>query len=298
MRLDNPLFSIIIASKDRAEKLKHCLGAIHPDDMVAFGSELIIVDNGSSDNSLSAISSFKAKADFPVKILKETKPGLSHCRNTGFSHSKGKLIVFTDDDCYLSQDYLRCADKIFQDTNISFATGKVLLHDPSDCPIMTCKEEKRRVIGLKSLAGIPKIIGANMIIRRSVIKNVGPFDPWFGSGSEFAGDDIDYISRALMKGYTGIYEPSLIVYHHHGRRTVDQIRAQEHYYAKGIGALYCKRILNQDASALNALLFAVSKANHFSLYSLSQEEYKEAMLQGARKYLKQVLNLKKSVSKK
>ncbi len=287
------MFSIIIASKDRAEKLPRCLASINQDDMVKTGSELIIVDNGSKDNSLGIIKKFQADSPFGVKVFIEKKRGLSFCRNTGIKNSKGRIIIFTDDDCYLSKDYLKAAQKIFENEAIAFATGRVLLYDKKDCPIMTCTDKKPRIIDKKSLAGIPKIIGANMIIRKSVINTVGYFDPMFGSGSEFAGDDIDYISRILIKGHKGVYDPALAVYHHHGRKETKMIQNQERYYAKGIGAQYCKRILNRDASALNALLFAISKPNNFSLFKLSQEDYKEEMLQGARQYLKLFLKSRK-----
>ena len=254
--------------------------------MIKTGSELIIVDNGSKDNSLEIIKKFQADSPFDVKVFIEKKKGLALCRNKGIKNSNGSIIIFTDDDCYLYKNYLKAAQKIFENNTISFATGRVLLYDKTDCSIMTCTDTKAKFIDTKSLAGIPKIIGANMIIRKSVINIVGYFDPMFGSGSEFAGDDIDYISRILTKGYKGVYDPALVVYHHHGRKNTKAVQNQERYYAKGIGAQYCKRILNRDASALNALLFAISKSNNFSLFKLSQEEYKEEMLQGARQYLK------------
>ena len=290
------MFSIIIASKDRAEKLPRCLESINQSDMIKTGSELIIVDNGSKDNSLEIIKKFQADSPFDVKIFIEKKKGNSFCCNKGIKNSKGSIIIFTDDDCYFSKNYLQIAQNIFKNEAIAFASGRVLLYDKNDCSIMTCTNTKPKIIDVRSLAGLPKIIGANMIIRKSVIKNTGPFDIMFGPGSEFAGNDIDYISRVLIKGYKGVYDPTLVVYHHHGRKETKVILNQERYYAKGIGAQYCKRILNRDASALNALLFAISKANNFSLFKLSQEEYKEEMLQGARQYLKLFLKSQKNIN--
>lgn len=280
------MFSIIIATKDRKDKLERCLDSINADAMVESGSELILVDNGSTDSSLKIIREFQQKTPFPVSFFQETRKGLSFCRNRGIRNAKGDLVIFTDDDCYMAKDYLKAAKKIFQDNSIGFATGRVALYDKEDCPIMTCNEARTRTIDQKSLSGVPKIIGANLIIRKSVIEKVGWFDILFGSGTWFAGDDIDYISRVLVKGFKGIYDPSIIVYHHHGRKDKDVVQNQERFYAKGIGAQYCKRILSRDASALNALLFAVSKANRFSLFELPQEEYKDEMLKGALEYLR------------
>ncbi|MFH2091933.1 MAG: glycosyltransferase family A protein [Pseudomonadota bacterium] len=294
----DPLFSIIIASKNRASTLKRCLESINADDMADSSSELVIVDNGSEDKSLDIIKNFQASALFPVKLFNEARPGLSFCRNTGILNSVGQIIIFTDDDCYLAKDYLTQAQKTFETTSTSFAAGRVLLHDQTDCPIMTCTDDAPRKIDTRSLVGVPKIIGANMIVRRSVINTVGVFDTLFGSGSLFAGDDIDYISRALIKGFTGVYNPDLVVYHHHGRKDRTTIHHQELFYARGIGACYCKRILNHDAGALNALLFAVSKANQFSLYVTSQDVYKEEMLQGARQYLDLFVNASQKAPRK
>jgi len=86
------------------------------------------------------------------------------------------------------------------------------------------------------------IHGANMAMPRTVVNRVGLFDPRFGAGTNFPGEDCDYIIRAHAAGIRVQYVPDMVILHFHGRR--DKATAQRLFagYMRANGALYIKHL--------------------------------------------------------
>ena len=67
--------------------------------------EIILVNDGSTDNSLSVCENF-AKIDKRIKIFNNTNHGPSYSRNYGISKACGKYLVFIDSDDYVDSDFI------------------------------------------------------------------------------------------------------------------------------------------------------------------------------------------------
>jgi len=93
--------SVIIPTFNSDKCIKPCLNSISAQDYHDF--EVIVVDNGSSDNTVSII-----KADYPHVILIENKENLGACkaRNQGIEISQGEWIMTLDCDVILKKDFL------------------------------------------------------------------------------------------------------------------------------------------------------------------------------------------------
>ena len=124
--------SLIICTKDRGEALRRCLARIDQPELSCVNGELILVDNGSSDNTPEVLAHFKNTAKIKVLIKNEPKPGLGRARNTGLKISSGEIVIFTDDDCYLEQGYFRKALAAFSKGSYQYCGGRILLHDKTD----------------------------------------------------------------------------------------------------------------------------------------------------------------------
>lgn len=84
-------------------------------------------------------------------------------------------------------------------------------------------------------------MGCNMVIHREVFSCIGRFDERFGAGAPFtASEETEYVYRAYLSKIPVIYVPNLIVYHFHGRKTIDVVRKQYSGYSIGNGAMYAK----------------------------------------------------------
>ncbi|WP_163574597.1 glycosyltransferase family 2 protein, partial [Klebsiella pneumoniae] len=71
---------------------------------------------------------------FPVKTAMAEAPGFAHAQNVGLSMSEGELIVFTDDDCYVAEDYLEALLHRFDPRLFQYGMGEVGLVNHDDDP--------------------------------------------------------------------------------------------------------------------------------------------------------------------
>ena len=102
MPIEAPLISIIVCSRDRAESLRGTLISIlEASQHTATSHEVIAVDNGSSDNTAEVIKSFPS-----VLGLSEPTKGRSYAMRKAVEVSRGKVLLFTDDDVDVSTTWI------------------------------------------------------------------------------------------------------------------------------------------------------------------------------------------------
>ena len=144
--MKNINISLIICTRDRGLSIKKCLESISPQEMIEVNGELIVVNNGSTDNTADIIENFKHRSPFPIINVLEPKAGLSNARNSGVIASSGRIIAFTDDDCYPQPDLLREAIVAFDSNRFSYCGGRILLYDNTDAKFACNYEEVFKLI--------------------------------------------------------------------------------------------------------------------------------------------------------
>jgi GT2 family glycosyltransferase len=242
--------SLVISTRNRASQLERCFQAVAQIKSSA-AWELVVIDNGSSDDTSCVIRRFAETVSFPVKTAVELKPGLTNARNLGIRLAQGEIFAFTDDDCYPASDYVDEVIRAFKDPAIGYIGGMVRLFDPEDSRITI--QESTRPIVLKRYGYVPPgcIHGANMAFRRQALADIGGFDTKLGPGARFNCEDTDACARASFAGWEGGYFPGPVVHHHHRRRRKD-IPALRRSYAKGRGAYFAKFLLNRRSAGVYA----------------------------------------------
>lgn len=244
--------SVVVCTRNRGKYLDGMLISLeqlHVPESLEW--EIIFVNNGSSDDTRLILEGFRKNFRIPIKILDEERPGLSHARNTGWQAACGKIIAFTDDDCYPVNSWISQIHHVMNDSTVSYAGGRVLLFDLSDAPITIQTSESKKVFPKGSHIESGNIIGANMAFRRKLLEVINGFDFRLGAGTRLcSGEDTDLLIRASLAGFEGCYDPSIIVYHHHRRKLSKDIRKLYSGYAYGRGALSMKTILESDAKSL------------------------------------------------
>jgi glycosyltransferase involved in cell wall biosynthesis len=78
--------------------------------------EILLVDDGSSDDSGAICDEYAAK-DSRIKVIHKTNSGVADARNTGLDSASGDYIVFADGDDYLGKDYVSYLLKLCTDNN-------------------------------------------------------------------------------------------------------------------------------------------------------------------------------------
>lgn len=91
-RTTNPLVSVIIPTYNRGWIIKEAVDSVLSQDFLGF--EIIVVDDGSTDNTQDILSAYKND----IKVLKHNNQGVSAARNRGIALASGRFIAFLDSD--------------------------------------------------------------------------------------------------------------------------------------------------------------------------------------------------------
>lgn len=97
------MISIIIPIYNGEKYLRRCIDSVLVQSFNDF--ELILVDDGSSDNSYNICYEYTRK-DSRVKVLSQINSGVSEARNNGIQYARGEYITFIDCDDWIDGDYL------------------------------------------------------------------------------------------------------------------------------------------------------------------------------------------------
>ena len=217
--------SIVIATYNRGVLLRECLRHLadqpfDPDD------EVVVVDNGSTDDTPRVIEA--ARERFPVRLrhLTELRPGKSHAVATAIAAAEGDVLAFTDDDITVDPLWIAAIRRIMRDSSAALVGGPVLPRweaAPPNWLRFDAVEYGRLAAPLGLLnygsdaieLGPRTVLGANMAVRRGPINKVGGFARHLGKlrGTLLSGEDHELCQRVQAAGYKAMYCPELRVAH-------------------------------------------------------------------------------------
>ncbi len=208
--------SIIIPNWNGRELLKDCLESLRKQD-----AEIILVDNGSTDDSVNYVS-----VNFPaVKIVKLNKNfGFAKAINEGVKASSSKYVILLNNDTAAHKDWVKnlisCADqhpevisvnsKLLNFYNRKKIDGVgILINEVGQAKSIGWQEEDKGQYD-KEFYIFGATGGASLFCREDFIK-IGGFCESFFMYSE----EVDFAFRAQFAGFKSIFCPKSIVYHKH-----------------------------------------------------------------------------------
>jgi glycosyltransferase involved in cell wall biosynthesis len=252
--------SVVVCTRNRAASLAQMLPYLAALDLAGIASfELVMVDNGSTDNTAAVIAAFANDAPFPVQCVVEPRAGLSRARNAGVRAASGEIILFTDDDCLVSPDWVRVAAAQFEGHPLQVVGGRVELFNKAHLELTILTSLERRTAANIDDA-MRSVIGANMAFGRAVFDRLGLFDTRLGAGTPAkSGEDTELLYRAFSHGIPVTYEPSLCVLHNHGRVSQEEKYVLLQGYMLGFGGLLGKYILKGQRVAAQVLYWELSR---------------------------------------
>ncbi len=99
---NHPDLSVIVATYNRAQQVQTLLVGLLEQDLMPQQYELIVVDDGSSDDTALSLKAFgqhaKERKGLHVEVLTQENAGQAAARDYGVQHAKGQYLVFLDDD--------------------------------------------------------------------------------------------------------------------------------------------------------------------------------------------------------
>ena len=179
--------------------------------------EVLLVDNGSTDDDPSLMRSFaEERTERGVKILEQPKTGASTARNTGIRAAKGDIVAFTDADCCPDPTWLENLVSWFDNPDVGAVAGRVvgasgttLLELFSSLYTLRLPDQpSRHREWTPRSGGFPT---ANFSVRRALADELGGFDEHV----VIYGEDYDFCARIYDVGASVVYRPEAVVVHHH-----------------------------------------------------------------------------------
>lgn len=158
--------------------------------------ELILVDDGSTDQSLVICDRYAAR-DMRVRVIHQENAGVSAARNAGLQTARGAYLLFTDSDDYVMPDYLEKMAQCLKDTGADLVLcGFHHLYDgadirklPGETRVFTLKEGAEDFLSLyeQSFLNMPW----NKLYKKD---RTGSFDPAISLGEDLL-FNLDYLER-------------------------------------------------------------------------------------------------------
>ncbi|WEV45349.1 glycosyltransferase family 2 protein [Streptococcaceae bacterium ESL0687] len=103
MQKNKPKISIIIPVYNSEKYIKQCIDSILQNTYTDY--EVLLINDGSTDNSLTILEDFR-QSDDRIQVINKENQGVAPTRNLGISIAQGEYIVFIDNDDFIDSDYL------------------------------------------------------------------------------------------------------------------------------------------------------------------------------------------------
>lgn len=273
-----PDVSVVILNYNTVSLTRTCLQTVFGSKLGKYSMEVIVCDNGSSDESKEMI-----RREFPQSILIDNKKNLGFAggNNPGIKRAKGRYILLLNTDTEVSKNTLRVMLE-FMDAHpsVGASTCKLLLVDGTIDP--ACHRgfptpwaafsyflkleqllSKSRLFaqyhqGYKNFETIHEvdvISGAFFLVRREVVAQIGMLDEEYF----FYGEDMDWCYRIKEAGWKIMYNPTVTTLHRKkqsGRAHSDRERRKKtDYYFYTYNKLFYKK--NYEGKLFPPLLWLI-----------------------------------------
>ena len=218
-----PLVSVIVCTYNRAKLLEKTLLSLIDQDLGGAAYEIIVVDNGSSDNTRALVEEV-AKSSEKIRYIHEARVGVAIARNTGARVSRARYIAFFDDDNVADRncvrELLRPYDEIVPRPAI--VAGRIDLEwEGNERPNWFCDRYDRWVSRYdfgdqpRQLTVDDYIVTMNVSFdRESYLASGGIREDLSRKGRMFiTSGDVDLFVRMLSRGVHAYYQPSAVAFH-------------------------------------------------------------------------------------
>jgi len=199
-------FSVIVPAFNAEVTLFSCLEALVAQSISKEDYEVIVVDDGSTDDTSKIAQQFK------VRFLYQTNRGPAAARNKGAAEAEGRIILFTDADCVPDRSWLEEMTLRFEEPEVMGVKGAYKTHQTQLIARFAQAEFEDRYDLLRPQTSIDMIDTYSAAFRKYIFQEMGGFDESFPVANN---EDTDFSYRLATAGYKLVFNPRAFVFHTH-----------------------------------------------------------------------------------
>jgi glycosyltransferase involved in cell wall biosynthesis len=235
--------SIVVSTRNRSRYLREALASVAAQGVPADAYEVIVVDNGSSDDTAAVVRA--AAAERPnVRYVAEPEPGAARARNAGLRAARAPVVAFLDDDAVAGPAWLATILDVFATVRPTpgCAGGPIRPRWEAARPAWLA-DELLVCLPVLEWSAEPRALGegeflasANMAFPRELLAEVGGFPTVLGPapGRWLYNEDVWVQHELRRRGHAAYWHPAIAVEHHvPGTRLVPRYFTRR-YYAQGV----------------------------------------------------------------
>jgi len=194
--------TIQLCTYNRAALLERVLEACFDQTVDGDAYEVVLVDDGSSDQTASVIERARGRATCAFVVVAQANAGLARARNAGIARSSGERIIFIDDDVLPLPNFVReHVSGSVRHPHAIVRGGAIEVENPDELP--------PPIWSIKNYSG-NYFWTTNVSLPLATIRSIGGFDETF---SEYGWEDIEVGLRLRAAGVPAVFHPRALVFH-------------------------------------------------------------------------------------
>lgn len=205
--------SVIVCTRNRSEEIAECLPGLAEQAKLFSDVEIIIVDNGSTDNTKEIVEQLSASLEYKFRYIYEPIAGLCQARNRGGNDASGNILAYIDDDERIGQNWISQICAFFRNNTFDSLGGKIEVNIEGKPPLHI-SNEMMWFFGQSSLGEKAKVLtypqypqGGNFAVKKSAFQAIGGFD----TNLKLYGDETEFFKRFSEQGFSMYYDPKVLV---------------------------------------------------------------------------------------
>jgi glycosyltransferase involved in cell wall biosynthesis len=210
--------SIVIPAHNEGKYIEKCLKAITTNcDLYGGATEVIVVDNNSTDDT------FILASAFDVKVIKTSATTPAAVRNEGAKLASYEILAFVDGDCIVTEQWLELINNTYQNDKIGAYGGQHIAPKDDNWVVTAWNPTELKT----SYAEHAKLPGGNFSIRESVFWKVGGFDESLTSAED------DHLSQQVLDlNYLCVLDSQNFIIHCGYPKTLIDIYKKQQWHGK------------------------------------------------------------------
>jgi GT2 family glycosyltransferase len=236
--------SVLIATCNRATLLRKCIASLLGNTRPA--DEIVIADQSDGPETKALVEELDTGAT-PLRYLRMDRRGKSRALNEAIRSCEGDFLALTDDDVEVDRRWLETIEALHAThPGVAAFCGRVLPEPDSDPATYynLVTSTRPRWITRRTNPLAPAFCGANIVVQRSAMLEVGGYNVHFGPGGLFRNnDDGDLAYRLTRRGKELLYAPEMCVYHSswRGETDTDALKLEYTYSLGAFAGYYMRR---------------------------------------------------------